>query len=623
MNPAAMNGGYVAGRRQGDFRIFISFAGNDNIGGELTAFVERLKKSVDDARGTPDSVVFFSDENIGRGEIWRDRLDREIAAADLFVPVVSQSFFYSKYCARELAAYLALGTPAEEASAGRPIMPLFWMDAAEVPEADLQGNLSILRRPPGERLLRRMLVSDQDAFNDRLDDLGYEIAEYHDTRRPAVRGGAPIGEAAAFRWDRRPAHGRTAYADGVFRIVVGYGENDNSRGLVDRFVTDLRAMYAKVSGRRADEFTFAAVSPSSPTAAAQLTRADAYILLLSPTLLHSAACSRQLSAFLLMYQKTVALSRAPDNLVYPLFWKKCPWLPVQFDPVQIKEINKEISSDRNFSQYQRNRHKSSVYDEELEKLAGQLDEGAKREDGLERGFPLDVSTRVRAWDRYYSGSTFTLFRVGVTRTALPHFEQDGAFASRREGELVRFYADSVENWDPYRQRGGDLSYSQLDREMFHAAKRLRMRRVEPFRDNFCADMMTVGSADVANLDLSAGEPDLVVLSVDPWLLQHDGMRDVLTSVCARHAGPRVVVAPLSQLDGAVSNDQRRGQFLEHMRNSFGPCGQKQEFIGDGLETVDDFAAGVYAALKKWARRSPGSSGGRSFNPGTGDGDDDD
>jgi hypothetical protein len=614
-----MNGGYVAGREEGDFRIFVSFAGNDNIGGELTDFVERLAAAVDDARGHDHSVVFFSDTSIPRGHAWRKRIDEELAAADLFVPVVSQSFFYSKYCARELAAYLPPGAPAGEPPVDRPILPLFWMDAAEVPDADLQGSLSVLRRPPGEPLLRRMSVSHRDAFDQWLDDLGYRIREYCDARRPPGRHASTLGENAAFRWDRRPPRPLTAYADGVFRVVVGYGDSDNNAGRVDQFVADLRVMYGRVSGRHDREFTFTAVSPSSPNAAVELVRADAYIPLLSPTLLYSAACSRQLSAFLRMYQDTVSLAQVPDDLVYPVVWRKCPWIPVQFNDLQITEIIANAAG-KNFHRYQRDQARSPVYDEELEKLARQLDDGAKREDGLERVAPLDLGTTIRAWDRHYPPSTYSLFRVGVTNRNLPHFERDGAFASGRNPDRIRFYTDSVPGWDPYRKDGGDISESQVEREMSRAAKRLRMKRVVPFRDDFCADMMAVGSAEDPHLQLAAGNADIVVLTVDPWLLQHEKMRQVLTSVCTRHAGPRVVVAPLSGQDTDVSDPSARGLFLDHMESSFGACGGEQEFIGGELATVEDFATGVYTVLERWASRSSGSSGGRSFNPGIGDDD---
>ncbi|MFD8042957.1 toll/interleukin-1 receptor domain-containing protein [Streptomyces chartreusis] len=86
--------GYIRSTGRADGKIFLSTAGADT---ELSSQVGRALKLQNF-----DFFHYLHNNTIPRGSDWQERLDQELAASQVFVPLVSASYWRSEWCRREL-----------------------------------------------------------------------------------------------------------------------------------------------------------------------------------------------------------------------------------------------------------------------------------------------------------------------------------------------------------------------------------------------------------------------------------------------------------------------------------------------------------------------------------------
>jgi hypothetical protein len=79
--------------------------------GLLSAIRAELQETISYQHGAPLDV-FQDTEDIEAGDVWRERLERALAEAIVFVPVVTPSFFNSPRCREELSRFIVKGEPA-------------------------------------------------------------------------------------------------------------------------------------------------------------------------------------------------------------------------------------------------------------------------------------------------------------------------------------------------------------------------------------------------------------------------------------------------------------------------------------------------------------------------------
>jgi len=156
---------------------FLSYTRFDDkaLNGDISALREALEVAVQALTGEPFDI-FQDVEDIKPGDAWRKKLDRAIEAAQLFIPILTPSFFTSDFCKREAQAFLDY-----EARAGRDdlVLPIYLIDTPKLNDADQRAADEIAsrlheRQYANWRPLRFKLQDDNT--RPRIDELAGAIA---------------------------------------------------------------------------------------------------------------------------------------------------------------------------------------------------------------------------------------------------------------------------------------------------------------------------------------------------------------------------------------------------------------------------------------------------------------
>jgi WD40 repeat protein len=106
------------------FAAFLSYAHFDNRDEGITRLGAALSDEVQGRIGEPFRI-FRDEPDIGWGEVWRDRLERELGQVTFLIAILTPSYFTSEQCVAEFNAFLGY-----ERRAGRNdlVLPLYYID---------------------------------------------------------------------------------------------------------------------------------------------------------------------------------------------------------------------------------------------------------------------------------------------------------------------------------------------------------------------------------------------------------------------------------------------------------------------------------------------------------------
>ena len=123
---------------------FLSYTRFDDkfLNGGISALRKALELAVQARTGKPFNI-FQDVDDIAPGDAWRKKLDRAIEAAQLFIPILTPSFFASEFCRGETEAFLAY-----EARAGRDdlVLPIYLIDTPTLDDAAQRAADDLARR---------------------------------------------------------------------------------------------------------------------------------------------------------------------------------------------------------------------------------------------------------------------------------------------------------------------------------------------------------------------------------------------------------------------------------------------------------------------------------------------
>lgn len=92
---------------EGEITVFLSYArADDDIYGMVSLFKTTLSHFIY-AKSGRKVKAFLDQESIGWGELWRDRLEAEILAASVFIPLLSAAYLDSQNCRMEFNRFQA------------------------------------------------------------------------------------------------------------------------------------------------------------------------------------------------------------------------------------------------------------------------------------------------------------------------------------------------------------------------------------------------------------------------------------------------------------------------------------------------------------------------------------
>jgi len=150
---------------------------DENDGAFLTAFRERLSREVQAHRGEP-FPIFQDIEDIKWGQPFAERIKDALATITFFIPILTPSFFKSKWCCYELEQFLQ-----REQRLGRNdlVLPVYYIRVPGLERAAARANDPLLqtlaeRQYIDWRKLRRRSF-DLPEVNDTLVEMAEHIAD--------------------------------------------------------------------------------------------------------------------------------------------------------------------------------------------------------------------------------------------------------------------------------------------------------------------------------------------------------------------------------------------------------------------------------------------------------------
>lgn len=98
------------GQSNGDITVFLSYTrADDGVYGMVRPFKEMLGHFIY-AKSGRRVKTFLDQDSIGWGELWRDRLEKEILGASVFIPLLSAAYLDSDNCRMEFNKFQANAT---------------------------------------------------------------------------------------------------------------------------------------------------------------------------------------------------------------------------------------------------------------------------------------------------------------------------------------------------------------------------------------------------------------------------------------------------------------------------------------------------------------------------------
>lgn len=115
-------------------KVFVSYARNDLVGGELERFLEELETDLRSSLGEKAEVLFRDLNNLRLGDDWKPGLEEALKTSSILLAICSPSFFKSVPCGKEFAIFLNRLAKARSAYPRidyRAIFPVIWTPPLE------------------------------------------------------------------------------------------------------------------------------------------------------------------------------------------------------------------------------------------------------------------------------------------------------------------------------------------------------------------------------------------------------------------------------------------------------------------------------------------------------------
>ncbi len=171
---------------------FLSYAHRDDAyhDGAITKLREELSNAIGVAIGE-DFSIFQDRKDIAWGEHWPSKLEQGLAGCRFLIPILSPSFFTSKYCRKELSEFLEI-----ERATGRQdlILPIYFVSTPLL-ENPAKRDDDPLAKAIAERQYRDWRELRHVPFNDykarrALDSLAEEVVQALERSETEAKGEA-------------------------------------------------------------------------------------------------------------------------------------------------------------------------------------------------------------------------------------------------------------------------------------------------------------------------------------------------------------------------------------------------------------------------------------------------
>lgn len=121
-----------------EITVFLSYARSDNENFDFIVPFKELLRAFVHAKSGRRIRAFIDQENISWGEIWRERLEREVLGAAVFIPLLSTSYLESEACRMEYNKFQAV---AQANNVIELLLPVLLFQASAVFNENSQDDL--------------------------------------------------------------------------------------------------------------------------------------------------------------------------------------------------------------------------------------------------------------------------------------------------------------------------------------------------------------------------------------------------------------------------------------------------------------------------------------------------
>ncbi len=138
---------------------FMSYAHVDDDDGRLTEFRNKLSAQTRKVVGE-EFPIFQDHEDIKWGQEWEARIDESLAEVTFFIPIITPSFFRSKFCRDELTRFLER----EERLGLKLILPVYYIETPLIRDESRRSSDEL-----AQKIASRQYADCRDLFIEDLD----------------------------------------------------------------------------------------------------------------------------------------------------------------------------------------------------------------------------------------------------------------------------------------------------------------------------------------------------------------------------------------------------------------------------------------------------------------------
>jgi hypothetical protein len=153
-------------------KVFVSYTRTRNRFGFVSEFVAHLENELQ--MRNSKATVFFDTNDIIPGDLFSQKLVAELKATDVFMPLISPSWFESEWCKKEFWTFYK-----EKQLIGKTpqIIPVLWVTTTQQPKTEIDAMLGqyqfidmreLRKQNWGNNLLKNTMSDAADAAMERV-----------------------------------------------------------------------------------------------------------------------------------------------------------------------------------------------------------------------------------------------------------------------------------------------------------------------------------------------------------------------------------------------------------------------------------------------------------------------
>jgi hypothetical protein len=130
-------------------RIFISYSHANNAQGRVSWFQDDLLRELNEAITDEDVEIYLAEKTLEIGTRWKSDIERNLNICDFFLPICTERYFTSDWCAREWGLFRQrlLSSVPDEMPLPDRLIPIWWRPLRYIPPILEEYHMEIAESP--------------------------------------------------------------------------------------------------------------------------------------------------------------------------------------------------------------------------------------------------------------------------------------------------------------------------------------------------------------------------------------------------------------------------------------------------------------------------------------------